>query len=92
MTVDGTPEPVLLAGDCDHDLVEMPRVAGTDRATAKPVGVIPPKFPDPTPHRFVAHVDTGAASISSTMRRLSGNRKYSQTAMLITSGGKRWRR
>ena len=34
MTVDGAPEPVLLASDCDHDLVEMPRVAGTDRATA----------------------------------------------------------
>ena len=31
-----------------------------------------------------------AASISSTMRRLSGNRKYSQTAWLITSAGKRY--
>ena len=31
-----------------------------------------------------------AASISSTMRRLSGNRKYSQTAWLITSAGNRY--
>jgi hypothetical protein len=31
-----------------------------------------------------------AASISSTMRRLSGNRKYSQTAWLMTSAGKRY--
>ena len=31
-----------------------------------------------------------AASISSTMRRLSGKRKYSQTAWLITSAGKRY--
>src|SRR3954453_5154531 len=30
-----------------------------------------------------------AASISSTMRRLSGNRKYSQTTWLMTSAGKR---
>src|SRR5215207_4041656 len=30
-----------------------------------------------------------AASISSTMRRLSGKRKYSHTAWLMTSGGKR---
>jgi hypothetical protein len=48
MTVDGAPEPVLLASDCDHDLVEMPRVAGTDRARAKTVGVIPPEFLGPT--------------------------------------------
>jgi hypothetical protein len=31
-----------------------------------------------------------AASISSTMRRLSGNRKYSQTAWLMTSAGNRY--
>jgi hypothetical protein len=31
-----------------------------------------------------------AASISSTMRRLSGKRKYNQTAWLMTSAGKRY--
>src|SRR3954453_6591838 len=31
-----------------------------------------------------------AASISSTMRRPSGNRKYSQIAWLMISAGKRW--
>ena len=31
-----------------------------------------------------------AASISSTMRRLSGNRKYNQTAWLMTSAGNRY--
>jgi hypothetical protein len=31
-----------------------------------------------------------AANISSTIRRLSGKRKYSQTAWLITSAGKRY--
>src|SRR4051812_9831940 len=31
-----------------------------------------------------------AASSSSTMRRLSGNRKYSQIAWLMISAGKRW--
>ena len=31
-----------------------------------------------------------AASISSTMRSPSGKRKYSHTAWLITSAGKRW--
>lgn len=32
-----------------------------------------------------------AASISSTIRRPSGNRKYNQMAWLMTSAGKRWR-
>ena len=32
-----------------------------------------------------------AASISLTMRRLNGNRKYNQRASLITSAVKRWR-
>src|SRR3954454_3588725 len=31
-----------------------------------------------------------AANISSTMRRPSGNRKYSQIAWLMISAGKRW--
>lgn len=32
-----------------------------------------------------------SSSSSSTRRRLSGNRKYSQTAWANTDGGKRWR-
>ena len=31
-----------------------------------------------------------AASISSTIRELSGKRKWSHTAWPMTSGGKRW--
>jgi hypothetical protein len=37
----------------------------------------------------VADHDATSASISSTMRRLSGKRKYSHTAWLMTSPGKR---
>ena len=50
--------PPLLLVRTRHTLVEMPRVAGTDRATAKPVGEIPPKFLGPTPHRFLAQGHT----------------------------------
>lgn len=60
--------------------VQMPLVSPSGRASATAVGDLPAEFEPPLPHRLMAHQMPRAASISSTMRRLSGNRKYSQTA------------
>ena len=78
--VDGTPEPMLLPGDADDNLIEVPFVATARRSPTDPVGEFRPNL---RPHcRIVSCVTEmpRAASISSTMRRLSGNRKYSHTA------------
>ena len=70
--------------------LEMPLVSGT--------GQTPPDLVRELLAELRAHCRTlswltmmpRAASISSTMRKLSGKRKYSQTAWLMTSAGKRW--
>jgi hypothetical protein len=77
---------VLLSGDGDDDLVEVPFVAPAGGSPADAVGEFAPEF---QPHcrlsicfaaqPYVTEMPR-AASISSTMRRLSGNWKYSQTA------------
>jgi hypothetical protein len=78
--VDRTREPVLLAGDADDDLIEVPFVATARRAPLDAVGKLPAELQ--AHRRIVSYVTEmpRAASISSTIRRLSGNRKYSQTA------------
>jgi hypothetical protein len=71
---------VLAPGDGDDNLVEMPLVAALRRTLSDTAGKDLAKFEAPLPDRLVADADLRAANISSTMRRLSGNRKYSQTA------------
>ena len=78
--VDGTPKPMRLPGDADDDLVEVPLVATARRSPTDAVGEFPAEF---QAHCRIVSCVTDmprAASISSTMRRLSGNRKYSHTA------------
>ena len=78
--IDRAPQPVRLASNRDDDLIHMPFVAASRRALADLIGERLPNF---FPHwRTVSYVTQipRAASISSTMRRLKGNRKYSQTA------------
>ena len=78
--VDGTPEPMLLSGDADDDLIKVPFVA---TAGARRRMRLANSRPNLRPHcRIVSCVTEmpRAANISSTMRRLNGNRKYSQTA------------
>jgi hypothetical protein len=70
---------VLLAGDFDHDLIQMPFIAGTGQPPPDPVGEVLAKT-------LRAHCRTlswltmmsRAASISSTMRRLSGKRNIAK--------------
>ena len=80
LLVDRAPEPVFLAGDRNDHLIQVPFVAAAWGSPANAVGEFPTEF---RPHcRIVSYVTEmpRAASISSTMRRLNGNRKYSQTA------------
>jgi hypothetical protein len=91
MLIDRAPEPMPLAGDADHDLVEMPFVPGCRKAPTDLGCKILAELQRPLPHGLMADQMPRAASISSTMRRLRGNRKYSHTAWLMTSAGKRWR-
>ena len=90
--VHGAPEPMLLAGDADHDLVEVPLVAWCRETAADLVGKALAELQRPLPHRLMADQDAaGGAASPRPCRRLRGNRKYNQTAWLITSAGKRWR-
>ncbi|MHC2432521.1 hypothetical protein ACVII1_000080 [Bradyrhizobium elkanii] len=77
----GTPPRVMIT-DRDDDLVQMPFVTAGGSALADPIGERLAEFPSPLAHGFIASVTPmpRAASISSTIRKLKGNRKYNQTA------------
>ena len=91
MLVHGTPEPMLFTSDADHNVIEMPFVARSRTTPADLVGKILAELHRPLPYRLAVIRIPRAASISSTMRRLKGNRKYSHTTWLMTSAGNRWR-
>jgi hypothetical protein len=77
--IHSAPEIMLLAGNLKHDLIEMPLVAGPGQTPADDVGEL---LAELSPHcRIVSWLTSmpRKASISSTIRRLSGKRKYSQT-------------
>lgn len=57
VSIDGAPQPMLLAVDRDHDLVEMPLVAELRRAPTDLAGVDPSEFLRPAPHGFMADDD-----------------------------------
>src|SRR3954453_18563518 len=52
-----TPQPVLLAGDFDGDLVQVPFVSGTEQPPADPVGEVLAELERPLPPALVAHDD-----------------------------------
>src|SRR5271165_4875192 len=58
--VNSAPEPVLLAGDGDHDLIEVPLVAAAGGSPTDAVGEFPTEFQAPLPDRLVC--DRDAAS------------------------------
>jgi hypothetical protein len=73
--VDGAPKPVLLAGDRDDDFVEMPFVTASGvRWRIRSANALPNFFPHWRTVSWVTQIPR-AASISSTIRRLKGNRK-----------------
>jgi hypothetical protein len=56
--VDGAPEPMLLPGEADDDLIEVPFVATARRSPTDPVGEFPAEFEAPLPDRLMRHRDT----------------------------------
>src|SRR4051812_39497587 len=71
--VDGPPEPVLRSADHQAHFVEVPLVSRVWQLAADLVGEVLAELAPPLAHGLTAM--PRAASISSTMRRLSGNRK-----------------
>ena len=55
--IDSPPEPVLLAGDGDHDLVEMPNVAAAWRLAPETAGVRRPELQRPAADRLIGDDD-----------------------------------
>ena len=90
--IDGAPEPMFLAIDRNDNLVKMPFVAELRRTLADFFGEVASEFLGPTPNRFMTDDDAARGQKIFNHRRLSGKRKYSQTAWAITSAGKRWPR
>jgi hypothetical protein len=81
LLVNRAPQPMLLPGDGDDDLIEVPFVTAAGGSPTDPVGQFPAEFQPPLPDRLVCtEMPRATASISSTKRRLNGKRKYSQTA------------
>ena len=72
LLVDRAPEPVLLAGNAEDNLVKVPFVAAAGGSPTKAVGEFLAEFQAPLPDRLVGDRDAAG--------RLNGNRKYSQTA------------
>src|SRR4051794_40186564 len=88
MLIDSPPQPVFLAANGDDDLIEVPFVAKlSGRAPADFIRKMSTKFLRPKAHCLMETMIPRAASRSSTIRRLSGKRRYSQTAWAITSAG-----
>ena len=57
MLVHRPPEPMLLAGDADHDLIEVPLVSGCRKTPADLVGEALAEFQRPLPHGLMADHD-----------------------------------
>ena len=55
--VDGTPEPMLLPGDADDDLIKVPFVATARRSPTDAVGEFLAELEAPLPDRLVRHRD-----------------------------------
>ena len=56
--VDRPPQPVLLAGDCDYDLVKMPDVAGPRCLPPQSARIVRPEFPCPAADGLVGDDNT----------------------------------
>jgi hypothetical protein len=73
----------------DHDLIEVPLVSRRRQTPPDLVGITLPELQRPLPHGLVADLD--ASGREHFLDHPQAERKYSQTAWLITSAGKRWR-
>ena len=69
--------------------IHVPLVAGGRQPAADLVGKHLAELQRPLAHGLVADDDAACGQHSSTLRKLSGKRKYSQTAWLMISAGNR---
>ena len=53
LLVPGPPQPMLLAGDGDHHLIERPPITRARRMSADATGELPPDLFGPAPHCFM---------------------------------------
>src|SRR6201984_1442369 len=53
--VDGTPEPIVVPGEADDNLIEVPFVATARRSPTDAIGEFPAEFEAPLPDRLVRH-------------------------------------
>src|ERR1700752_148869 len=60
LLVDRAPEPMLLAGDGDDYLIQVPLVAALGRASTNAVGELAAKFQHPLQDRFIGHRDAAS--------------------------------
>ena len=87
--IDGSPEPMLLARDADHDLIKVPLVSGCRKTPADLVGKALTEFQRPPTYGLVADEDAADRQHLLDHAQAQGKRKYNQSAWLITSAGKR---
>ena len=57
MLVDGSPQPMLLAGDADRNLIQVPFVTGCGQMPADLIGKALAKFQRPLPHSLMTDQD-----------------------------------
>jgi len=56
--IHGSPKPVLLAGDLENDLIQMPFIARARQPTTDLIGEVLAELARPLPHGLVADDDT----------------------------------
>ncbi len=84
------PQPVFLARDRDHDLIEVPDVESARRFAPEAAHVSRSELQSPPTDRLVRNDDPALEQHLLNQPKLSGNRKSNQTAWAMISGGKRW--
>jgi hypothetical protein len=88
--IHGSPEDAFFSTNGEHDLVHMPDVTAARTVTAQFIGIGLPEFGTPLSHGFVGDDNpTLGQKLFDRSAQLSEERKYSQTAWPIISGGKR---
>src|SRR5258708_17860554 len=88
--IDSSPQIMPLPTNTEKNLIPVPFLATARTTMAQFIGIRLAKLETPLPNCFIGHGDASLCVVrSSTSRKLSEKRKYSHTAWLIISEGKR---
>jgi hypothetical protein len=77
--IDGAPEPMLVATDCDDDFVETPFIATNRGASTNAIGKFSAEFLRPMANGLMAHLNATSSEHFLNHPQLKGKRKWSQT-------------